>query len=144
MFDFVVVHDGFDHDVGPVTVDFRRREMDESESVALLHPDYVLRTNGVGLPKRLVEVLSIPATKLGSTMVHVVKWAKRREYSLYLAIIADVASHVRRLHRVAADRKRLLIAAMNTITRDDFVIARLQFVKQTFADRSRAARNQNP
>ena len=77
LLDFVLVHDGLDHQVRPVAIDLGGREMDELEPVGDLQADDVLRAHGVGAPESLVEVLTVPASELGRAVVDVVEGPQR-------------------------------------------------------------------
>src|SRR5690349_9861307 len=143
LLDLILVHHGLDHQIGPVAVDFRRREMDQSKLQAFLQADDVLRPDRVRLPQRFVKVLAIPTAKLRRAVIDVIERPAAFKNTLQLAKLAHVATRVKRHFDIGAQTKPDLIRLMMQVARDNMMSPPAQLLNEARSDSSESASYEN-
>src|SRR5262249_36313762 len=139
----ILVHHRLHHQVGPVAVNFRRREVNESKLQALLQTNDVLGANSVRAPESFVKVFAVPTSKLSGAVIDIIEWTTTFEHTLDLSKLADVATRVKRHFNIRAQTEADLIGLMWQVARDDVMTAAAQFSDQARADRAEAASDEN-
>lgn len=119
LLDFVFIHHGFDHQFRPIAIDFGRRQMNELETELFLQANDVFCPNRIGVPKRFVEILSVPASEFGCAMVYVVKRAHAFEDSFDLPISSDIAARIEGGGNISLQRKADFVGLMHEVARNN-------------------------
>ena len=124
LLDLMVVHNGFDHQVGPVSVDLGGGKVNETESPLFLKPYDVLSSDHVRQPQLFVEILAVPPSEFGSAVVDIVERSQCLEDPLELTVATDVAARVRRCWVVSLDRESRFVWCVTEIRCGDLIASR--------------------
>src|SRR5690349_8986280 len=143
LLDLILVHHRFDHQIGPVAIDFRRREMNQAKPQAFLQADDVLRADRVRLPQRFVKVFAIPTAKLCRAVIDIIERSTALEHTLQLSKLADVATRVERHFHIGAQAKTDLIRLVLQVARDYMMSPPAQLLDEPRSDRPESARYKN-